>query len=672
MSNSKKNAGGAVLSTKNNNSGGKNSNTPHKDQINSSSVVRKNINSERNKKGNLHRNNKKATSRTKNKKNRFIFKLKNSLGIFKNIYRIMHTYFKMRPAFVIYTFILIVLVAIFPLLFSFITGELINKIVRYVSGGEVTREEIYWFFGFTIVLGLVESILYKLIDVNEKLVRFDWDKKGALDLAGKLSALDFAKHEDSKFQTKLVRASDNALSMSGMFVFWSIWIIHDIIQIIGSFLILVTVSGILIPVIIVSQIPNLIILMRGSKAKWGIWSAKDSVKKRFIVTNGVLMDDKSLKEIRIFGMRSYLLEMMNKLLTDFQTEEKKVTKKEAWLSGFASILESAVLALVELRFIMLVLSKTIEVGTYRFYMDTVGRFASATRNLLRNINQIYNANLYINDYLEIMDLENEIKNKLNAPKVETKQIPKIEFRNVTFKYPGADKPVFDKFSMVVNPGEDIAIVGENGAGKTTFVKLLCRFYDVDSGEILINGKNIKDIDLDSWYENIGVLFQDFNKYQYTVKENIGLGNVKKVKDKEGIIEASKRAGSHEFVNDFKRKYDQILSRWFLNGTELSGGQWQRIALARAFFRNANVLILDEPTSAIDAQGEYEIFQKIAKVQKQKTTIIISHRFSTVRKADNIYVIEKGKLIENGTHAELMQKVGGTYKKMFSVQAEGYK
>ncbi len=204
------------------------------------------------------------------------------------------------------------------------------------------------------------------------------------------------------------------------------------------------------------------------------------------------------------------------------------------------------------------------------------------------------------------------------------------------------------------------------------MKLLARFYDVDEGQILVNGTDLRDLDLDSWYRNIGILFQDFNKYGYTVKENIKLGDVSRPENEEDIIQSSKAAGADSFVMSFKHKYDQILSKWFNKGVDLSGGQWQRIALARAFYRDANILILDEPTSAVDAKGEYEIFEKISKVQKEKTMIIISHRFNTVKKANSIYVIDKGQIIESGSHEELMQLKNGKYKEMFELQAEGYR
>ena len=224
---------------------------------------------------------------------------------------------------------------------------------------------------------------------------------------------------------------------------------------------------------------------------------------------------------------------------------------------------------------------------------------------------------------------------------------------------------------VVTPGEKIALVGENGAGKSTLVKLLLRFYDATDGEILINGINIKNLDLNQWHKHIGALFQDFIKYQFTFKENVIFGNLEKKDDMKALQDALKQSGAESYLADLPNGLDQIVGKTFEEGVDLSGGQWQKLALARAFFRDAPFLILDEPTSAIDAKAEFEIFENVQKLQKDKTVIIISHRFSTVRTADRILVLDEGKIIEEGSHEKLMNEKG-VYAELFEIQAQGYK
>jgi ATP-binding cassette, subfamily B, bacterial len=261
-----------------------------------------------------------------------------------------------------------------------------------------------------------------------------------------------------------------------------------------------------------------------------------------------------------------------------------------------------------------------------------------------------------------------------APKRLPKEAPppRIEFEHVSFSYPGNKRQVLKDVSLVLEPGEDLAIVGANGAGKTTLVKLLLRLYDPSKGRILINGQDLRELDLMTWYRQIGALFQDFNRYDaLSVKDNIVMGRVDAPARKERLEKAAHEAGTDRFIKGYVAGYEQILNRSYKNGIEPSGGQWQRIALARAFYRQAQVLILDEPTSAIDAKGEFEVFRKIAATQKRKTTIIISHRFSTVRNANKIVVLEHGTITESGSHQELVA-LRGRYHELFELQAAGYR
>jgi ATP-binding cassette subfamily B protein len=249
--------------------------------------------------------------------------------------------------------------------------------------------------------------------------------------------------------------------------------------------------------------------------------------------------------------------------------------------------------------------------------------------------------------------------------------PLIEFKNVSFRYPKTERDILKDFNLTIQSGEKVALVGENGAGKTTLIKLLLRFYDATEGEILINGVNLKDVNLEEWHKYIGALFQDFIKYQFTFKENIYFGDLTKKQEEELLKEAIVRSGADKYLDTLPDKYDQIVGKMFEGGMDLSGGQWQKLALARAFYRNAPILVLDEPTSAIDAKAEYEIFQKVQSLQKDKTVVIISHRFSTVRNADRILVLDEGKILEEGSHEKLMKKKG-LYAELFNIQAQGYK
>ena len=276
------------------------------------------------------------------------------------------------------------------------------------------------------------------------------------------------------------------------------------------------------------------------------------------------------------------------------------------------------------------------------------------------------------NYFELLNFPNSIllpKKSESFPKNIKPAV--IEFKNVFFKYPGTERFILKDFNLKIESGEKVALVGENGAGKSTLIKLLLRFYDVTDGVILINGIDIKNLDLEEWHRQIGALFQDFIKYQFTYKENVIFGNLEKKDDMKALHDALKKSGADGFLQDLPSGIDQIVGKTFEEGVDLSGGQWQKLALARAFFRDAPFLILDEPTSAIDAKAEFEIFENVQKLQKDKTVIIISHRFSTVRTADRILVLDEGKIIEEGSHEYLVKK-NGVYAELFEIQAQGYK
>lgn len=301
-----------------------------------------------------------------------------------------------------------------------------------------------------------------------------------------------------------------------------------------------------------------------------------------------------------------------------------------------------------------------------------GRFNDARnslRNLTRSLERIRDADDYVKDFYDIIELQPKILRD-NGVELTGDDIT-IQFENVSFKYPGSDKFVIKNANFTITDGEKIAFVGQNGAGKTTMIRLLCRFYDPTEGRILINGIDLKDLNLNSWYERTGALFQDFNRYDLTVKENIGIAAPSEIDNQERITNAATKSGAAEFIDELDGKYDQMIGKAYEKGTELSGGQWQKIALARAYMRNPEVLILDEPTAAIDAKAEAEIFRKLQDLGQDKTLILISHRFSTVRQVNRIFVIEQGEIVEQGSHAELMQIPDGKYAEMYTLQAQMY-
>ena len=276
----------------------------------------------------------------------------------------------------------------------------------------------------------------------------------------------------------------------------------------------------------------------------------------------------------------------------------------------------------------------------------------------------------IQGYQAFLDIQPQIRPEPNLPAVPTDLGAGIVFEDVSLTYPTSDKPAIEGVSLTIRPGERIALVGENGSGKTTFVKLLTRLYDPTAGRIHLGGRDLREYNVETYRQRFGVIFQDYMRYHGTVAENIGYAQYEQLDDLDGIVAAAKKAGVHEFVEGLDDGYQTRIGSWFDRGTDLSGGQWQKIALARAFFRQSDILVLDEPTSVLDARAEYDIFQRFLELTAGKTTILISHRFSTVRMADTIYVFQQGSIAERGSHRELMAQ-DGLYAELFNMQAEGF-
>jgi len=283
---------------------------------------------------------------------------------------------------------------------------------------------------------------------------------------------------------------------------------------------------------------------------------------------------------------------------------------------------------------------------------------------------MYEHNLYLSNLFQLMETTSALPTPANPTPIPNPVRGEIRFDHVTFAYPGATENALNDLSFTVDAGETIAIVGRNGAGKTTLFKLICRLYDPVAGRILIDGIDIRDIDPAELRAQIGGMFQDYVTYQATAAENIGLGNLSDIADREAILRASRQAGSDQLIAGLPQGYDTALGKWFDAGVNLSGGEWQKVALARAFMRDARILLLDEPTSALDAQAEYELFERIHSLTRGRTAVYISHRFSTVRRADRILFLEHGRLVEQGTHEQLM-RLNGRYARLFRLQASAY-
>lgn len=426
------------------------------------------------------------------------------------------------------------------------------------------------------------------------------------------------------------------------------------------------------PFLILFMVPTIIAETRKAKAGWFVWDEKGDERHIYWGIAYQVARARHQFEIRALQAKKNLMATVETMLNRFSTKQRTILRKANWSIGLSNVFGTMGVAFAEIWLIIRILYRhNLSLSSYIFYSGVIARVSGALATVGGSYTYMQEALLYAHDFYEFMRIEPTIKSPANAIKLQPSTIPEIVFKDVWFRYPKTDKWVLEGLSFSIMPGEHLALIGENGAGKTTIIKLLLRFYDVDKGSIEIDGHDIKTLSLSSWYKQLGTLFQQFNEYPLDVLHNVIISKNNEL-DKKQLDTALKDSGLAEMVDKLPYGLETVLDSSFEKGVEPSGGQWQRVALARAFYRNANVLILDEPTAAIDARAEYEIFNKIFKKQSSKSAIIISHRFSTVRRADRIIVLDDGRIVEEGTHNDLMKYHQGMYRDMFEKQAEGYR
>ena len=443
------------------------------------------------------------------------------------------------------------------------------------------------------------------------------------------------------------------------------------ITLVSLVILLVGFSPWLAVLVILAAIPNFLSNSRFAEMSFRALTrrAPEARLLRYIET--LLTSNESIKEVKLFGLGEALKARYLNLSTQFMEEDRIIARKNTFASLAWGMLSNLAYYGSYIWVIIRTIAQEVTLGDMTMFLSVFRQSQQAVQQLLRNFSSLYENNLYLDNLVEFLKVEPalvSVKNGIIAPIPIEKG---IRFENVSFRYPGSEKMVLQNINLFINAGESIALVGLNGAGKTTLIKLLTRLYDPTEGRITIDGIDLREIDLKSLHQRFGVIFQDFVRYQFSVRENIGFGQIEDLDNQSRIDMAADRGGADEVIAELPDGYDTVLGRRWNRGHELSGGQWQKIALSRAFMRKAEVLILDEPTSALDAEAEYQIFLRFRELMEGRIAVLISHRFSTVRMADRIVVLSEGRIVELGSHLELMGH-NQAYAHLFNLQAEGYR
>ena len=565
-------------------------------------------------------------------------------------------------------FIVTIATSLAPIFQAKILGNIVNKIIETLSTSGSLQAVMTLAFGYAAVWGGVQiaNALQLFLDRIWTLENGD-----ALDLLlmKKRTQIDLGHYENPEFQNLMTRAFNRGI--------WPIFELAEAQPLIFSNLVAIFIASIFASsinpyvylIIVLSSLPSFYVQFRHGTKVWGIWGEHSERQRKYYSFRQHVTDRAGITQIKLLQNATGVLAIITRIITDFKNDQIKADRKRFISAGVASLI-----AATGFGFALILIIKQVfesgDVGALVFIIGTLAALIGAINSLLSQIALVLERNLYATDLYKILDTESFITKTTHPIPLDLSTAPEIEYRNVSFKYEGRDDWILRNINLTIKPGEKIALVGSNGAGKTTFIKLLARIYDPTEGNIFINGINVREIDPDEWNSYLSVLLQDYLNYDLTVKESIGMGRMSDNPTEEDVQNAAVWSGANEFIEGWEKKYDQQLGKEFEGGIEPSKGQNQKIALARTLFRNGFVVILDEPTAAIDAISEMEIFEKMEEAVRGNTLILITHRFNTTQNVDRIIVIEHGRIEESGSHAELMDKKG-VYKKMFEAQAKSF-
>jgi len=521
-----------------------------------------------------------------------------------------------------------------------------------------------------LLISAFSALLQTFSNISQQLLQERVGQSVQLLIMERASKLDLAFFEDASSYDVLQQAQREATSRPVVMVSSTFGLVRTLITFLGFVFALLKVSPWLAVIALLAPIPSFI-----SDSRYGWWGyaiarRNSPIRRRMAYLLTLLTTDTYAKEVKMFTVSRYFIDQFRRLGQGYYDEQRGLITRR-YLAGYAW---GALTTLASSGTYLFVAIQTVagvfNLGQLTFFTQASSSVQNSFQSILSGLSSLYENNAYLGSLYELLDVKPRVVAPAHPIPVPQPVHGDIAFEGVTFGYEGSDRTVLKDVSFTIKPGETVAIVGRNGAGKTTLFKLLCRLYDPIAGRVLIDGHDIRDYDPDEIRKSIGVMLQDYVTYQSTARENIGVARVDLMDDQAAVAAAAERSGVAPVIERLPEGYDTQLGKWFDEGVNLSGGEWQKVAMARAFMRDAPILILDEPTAALDAQAEFELFQRLRALARGHTTVFISHRFSTVRLADRIIMLENGELIEQGTHDELMA-LDGRYAHLFTLQAASY-
>ncbi|MGW5699894.1 ABC transporter ATP-binding protein [Amycolatopsis japonica] len=593
----------------------------------------------------------------------------NVAGTVRGLPKVAKLTWQASPVLTIVITLVTLLSGLLPTATAYIAKLLIDSVVAAIQG-HGTKSAIVGVALFQFGILVLTAVSQALTTYGQSLLQERMTLTIRHQVMDHASKLHLSYFEGSASYDMLRQAAQEAPTRPLSMMNSALGLVRTVITFGSMIALLVSISPLLALVALLAPIPAFISQSKyGARAFW-LTLMMSPLKRRMDYLSSLVTTDTYAKETKLFGLGPYFVDRFQRLGQVFYDRQRTLTRKRSVSSTSWGLLSTAAGSAIALYIALEAVGGRLTLGDLALYTAAAASVQTSVQGLFTAFSGMYENNLYLDTLYRFLGTKPEIV----APP-EPRPLPStvdghIQFEEVSFTYPGAADPALDGVSFEIRPGETVAVVGRNGAGKSTLFKLLCRLYDPTGGRILLDGVDIREYDPVELRRQISAMFQDYVTYQGTAAENIGLGDLTHLVDRERIETSAKRAGADERIERLPSGYDSPLGRWFDQGVSLSGGEWQKIALARAFLREAPILILDEPTSALDAQAEHDLFSRLRELSEGRTTLYISHRFSTVRQAERILLLEHGKVAEYGTHDELMAAEGG-YAELFTLQAAAY-
>src|SRR6516162_5646088 len=587
----------------------------------------------------------------------------------RNTLPIFHMVWEASPKIVVANIAVRLVVALLPLAMLAVTKFIIDSIYRYTANHTPLPSYFWWLVGAEFALACLATILVRVTDYCDTVLADKYSKYVSVRIMEHASRLDLTSYEDPTFQDKLERArvqgTDRVLMIQA-----AGRLVQQVVTTASMAFSICLFSPWLLAALVVCIVPAFLGETHFAFLGYSLSFAQTPARREMEYLRVLGGSKESAKELKLFGLGPYLVERFTMLAMRLHKQTAGLARRRLFVGSLLTLLGTLGYYGTYAFVIYQTVTGVLTIGTLTFLAGAIAGASTNIQQVFSTFSTIADQALFVGDLLDFFAVKPAVLSKANALAVPRPIRQGFEFRNVSFAYPNGRKVLHD-VNFKLSPGERIALVGENGQGKTTIVKLLTRLYDPTEGQILLDGVDLREYDQEDLWREIGVIFQDFMRYDLTATENIAMGRIEERNNTFRIRAAAQKSLAEDVIRKLPKGYEQLLGCRFDGGTDLSGGEWQKLALARAYLREAQVLVLDEPTAALDARAEYEVFERFNELTESKMALFISHRFSTVRMAERIIVLENGSIAEEGSHNQLMAR-GGTYAEMFELQAASYR